>query len=222
MFQSWSTTQKGAAVTLSNGNLTAASNAASTYAPVYGAISHPASSRIYWEVTVRCGASNGDGVGIGNTSTSAANGQWLGIGTDSIGWYYLGAVFNGGSQVGTWGTFAGDGTPTILCFAADRVSNKLWGRSGVTGLWLNAAIGSQNPAVGSQVGGMTIPSGVLAAPIVPGVNGFDSATPDSFVGAFSEKAWSGTPPAGFSSIDPTFFALPTNAPLRQRTEMIGY
>lgn len=196
MVQTWSPTQKSPNITLSGGNLTASAGLAATDQPVF-ALNGVTVGKFYWEVVLN--SSGNSGAGIGNVSTSAANGQYIGIGTDTMGWYSTGSVLNNNAVLATIATFTH--VNSLLCQALDLTSatKKWWGRVGAAGNWNNDVIGNQNPATGT--GGLAVPAGILAAAVVPGADLFNSATPDTIIGRFASSSWTGTPPVGFIAFD---------------------
>lgn len=196
MTQTWDAGHTNAGMTLSGGNLTATATG-SSYLPFFAATG-VSSGKLYWELTASV-ASGSSNVGIGNISSSAAAGQWLGIGTDTIGWYPGSGIWNGGVQVASWGVYTNVSTPQLLGFSLDLVNNKIWGRVGAAGNWNNDIIANQDPA--NNLGGLTVPTGVLASLVVPGACGF--TTGDIFVGVFAAASWTGTAPVGFSAFDST-------------------
>ena len=195
MAQAWDPSHVSATIVLSGANLVATSNAAAT-ATVYAA-TPVTTGRYYWEVLVS-GAVANIAAGIGNVNSPPTGGSWQGLDATSLGWWTSG-VFSGGANVGTWATFV---SGNVLAFALDLISGRIWGRVGAAGNWNNAAIGSQNPAVGSQVGGLVIPVGVTAAAVVPGAN--LAAVSDVATGRFGAASWVGTPPVGFQDVDQVY------------------
>lgn len=192
--QTWSTTQKNAGSTLSNGNLTAScNNATSNNYPGF-ALAGATTGKYYWEVVVNFSTGGNQlQIGIGNTATSTTTGQYLGIGTDTIG-YGANGVLGYGSTTITVGTFV---SGNRICFALDLVNKALWVRVGTTGNWNNNA--SNNPA--TNTGGFAIPSTVYASPVVPAYNLCNNTIPDNVVASFSSASWAGAAPSGFVSMD---------------------
>jgi len=126
-----STVNKASAITLSNGNLTAASSNAADQAG-QGDTTIGAGVKRYWEITIN--SLTGDiGTGWGSTETFTS-GTYLGQETFTVGFYSGGGGFNSNAQFGTFLTFAaGD----IICWAFTgdtrawyRVNNGIWDNSG--------------------------------------------------------------------------------------------
>lgn len=120
--------------------------------PAYGAQEIMANA--YWEVVVTSPTSNnGSSIGLGPVNGAADSGDALLLwGEDGF------LASDGGYQnAGQWGTWT---NAALLCFALDRVNNKIYGRVGVSGLW-NAS-GTADPA--TNTGGLPIPASILAAP----------------------------------------------------------
>lgn len=199
MAQTWDSTHKAAVITLSSGNLIATATASGNDAPVYASLG-VSSGKFYWEVMLASDAQVG--AGIGNVSTNAANGEWLGLAADSVGWYSNGVVITGGNNTATWQSF---GSGVTLCFAMDLTSatKKLWGRLGATGNWNNDVIGNQNPA--ANTGGLAIPSFVTVAAVVAGASLKNNTLPDVATGVFAHGSWAGIPPPEFIGFDETAF-----------------
>lgn len=200
--QAWDQSHKSGSTFLSLDSLTATAKSftfsgfASQDQPVY-AIKTGAGGRFYWEVVLTAGASGSVGAGIGvtgSTPTRVLNSTYIGFQDSSIGWFASGGVFSNNGSLDTWATYTAISSTVRLCFALDLVSNKIWGRVGTAGPWNNAAIGSQNPAVGSQVGGTSLPT-ACRTNTVPGIQLFD--VNDTGVGVFASGSWAGTPPTGF-------------------------
>lgn len=195
--QTWSPTQKTVNITLSGGDLIATATVPTNDQPVY-ALNGVTVGKFYWEVVINAGGNCG--VGIGNTSTLAQNGNYVGKGTDTMGWYANGSVLNNNAVFATIATYTH--VNSLLCQALDLTSatKKWWGRVGAAGNWNNDVIGNQNPATGT--GGFTVPAGILAAAVVPGADLVDNTTPDTVIGNFSSNSWVGLAPSGFGPFDP--------------------
>lgn len=202
MVQQWNASQKNSDITLSGSpSLTATMTTTSNYATVYAAESNT-TGKFYWEMVLTgTGVTAGDsGAGIGNIASSTALGQYLGIGTDTLGWFaggnvYSNATSNGLANTG-WATYT---TPAHLCFALDMVNKLIWGRV-TNGNW--NANASANPATGTL--GTPIPSTVYAAAVVPGATVALIATPDTAAAVFAQASWTYVTPAGFGPFDPSY------------------
>jgi hypothetical protein len=87
-YATWNPSDKNANVTLSNGNLTAAGNNSSFYYPVRATIGK-STGKWYWEEFIDMAALSGFNYqvsGVGNSSASLANGQYVGANVNS--WAY--------------------------------------------------------------------------------------------------------------------------------------
>lgn len=189
MTQAWNPAQTATGIVLSGGNLIATGNA---NAGITFALESVSTGRYYWEITVATTAL----AGIGNTSSPFTTGNFPGdTSATTLGWYQNGSLFFNNATLTTWNTYASGNT---IAFAMDLSSVKLWGRVGAAGNWNNDVIGNQNPAVGSQIGGLGI-SGVTGSPVVP--MGYANAVNDVVTGKFDSGSWIGTPPTGFGPFD---------------------
>jgi hypothetical protein len=195
--EAWSFNQKSSTVALSGGDLVATTSTSGVDQPVYALDSvQSGTGRYYWEIVTN-GSTSTPGCGIGIYSSSVGA-DYVGRLPNSLGWYPNGTVVNNNAVLTNWATYGPTGS-VRLCFALDMVSLKIWGRVGAAGNWNNAAIGSQNPAVGSQVGGTALP-GAISFNVVPGVNLASSGDTATIVAA--PGSWVGTPPSGFGAIGP--------------------
>ena len=141
---------KNAAITLSNNNLTASTTSATFDNLVLSTnpLAAATAARLYVELTG--GANSGPGVGLSTQSTNLNS--YLGIDSQSIGWLFDGRVLFNNATVATIATYTG---AAILCLAFDLGTKKIWFRNGA-GNWNNDIPANQNPAIGSQVGGISI------------------------------------------------------------------
>jgi len=213
--QQWSPTQKNSAIVLGNLGLSAASTLAATNTEAF-ANNGVSSGLYYYEVVpTPYSATDGAATGLGNTSSSTANGAYLGSTSDTVQWAYGGGVVNGGNfSYGTWATWT---TGNVLCWAIDLTHHMMWGRVN-NGNWNNS--GTANPA--TNAGGLAIPAGVYASPLVPGLQFAQSG--DTFAAHFSSGSWTYTAPSGFGSMDAagaaTTLTLMTSPPTGQTLTVI--
>lgn len=187
----------------------------SAFHPGFAQLGVSSGKKVYWETVQTFGSANAS-VGIGNLSSSAATGQRLGAGADTIGYRTDGTVWNNGSQVATWAA-PGTGSNVRVCHAYDSVNNKYWTRVGAAGNWNNDVLANQNPA--TNTGGLAVPAAVqaqgsaqTAAVVVPAFNTY--AHGDTVTGVFASASFAGTPPSGFSPVASgatVFGALPSDA-----------
>src|SRR3954464_10302334 len=127
----WSTTDKSANITLSNGNLTAASTSVSAGA-VRSSTSKSTGNKIYFE-TVWNTAPSGANTACGITTGSAGLGS---IASSSIGAiiYPTGAISVNGAASGI--SLGAVTVGTTICFAVDLANSRFWVRLN-SGLWNN-------------------------------------------------------------------------------------
>jgi len=183
------------AVTLSGGNL-AATNTGTTSADQGARVasaSGKTTGKYYFEAKLTTSTIGGNrGVGIG---TSASTYTGLGNnGTTGIMTFVAGSTWSMGSSIHTWSSWS---VNVWHSFAFDLDTRKYWWRVASGGNWNNAAIGSQNPAVGSQVGGLTIPAGTMVPFVTFG--GTAGAANNVITANFGATAFTGTVPSGFTS-----------------------
>jgi len=182
-------------VTLSNGNLTAATTNFGWHS-ARGTLAH-VSGQYYCEATL---VSIVYGVGLGLCNATENLGSVLGGDDNAIMAFTnhsdsSSGVFYGGSIIGAIGTplfNVGD----VIGMAVDLTAQKVWFYNPAAGQWNGDVIGSQNPVGG--VGGYTtaaIQSG--SAPIFPAV-ALD-VTGDSVTINMGATGFANAPPAGFSA-----------------------
>jgi hypothetical protein len=88
MTQQWNSSQNNAANVLSSGNLVATNSTVPNYTPGYATETIGATELRYWEgVLTNPDANDAPGLGLGLTTSSIASGQYLGIGSDTIGYF---------------------------------------------------------------------------------------------------------------------------------------
>jgi hypothetical protein len=188
VFQQWNPTQTNSQISLSNGSLTAAMSGATNYVKTFG-LNSVTSGKYYFEIIVNF--SSFACVGLGNTSSTTSG--ILGAALNELGWQINGSVSNNAVVIGTWLSYTSGQT---LRIAFDLTLNSIWGAVGI-GPWNNSI--NANPVTG--IGGLPIPSGVFAVPVVPSVLLYQSTLPDHHVAYFSASNWSYTAPIGFNSMD---------------------
>lgn len=188
----WDATHMSVGVTLSNGNLTAA-----TTAGTKGVVGNtPLNGKVYFEYKLTAGAISGNqliGIApqnvdltriIGYTTPDAAGAQ-----TSGIKWYYNSAG-GAGSGGGPGGNLAVNG---FICIAYDSNTRKVWFRVGAAGLWNNASTATQDPA--NNIGGFIL-TGTQA--IYPA---FTSDLATTYTINFGSQTLGGAIPVGFLSVD---------------------
>jgi len=127
----WDPNNKGANVTLSGGNLTAA---ASNFNAVKSTIGRD-SGKYYWEIRIQTGSEWM--AGFGTPSATLTN--WIGSDAFGIGWYRTGGFWVNNTLQATYSAFT---TGDILNFALDGDNDKVF--IGKNGTWQNGG----NPATG--------------------------------------------------------------------------
>ncbi|MBP2303416.1 SPRY domain-containing protein [Azospirillum picis] len=174
----WSTSDKAASITLSNGNLTAASTASGDNI-VRAAPSIP-TGKFYWEEYVTTGGSS---LVVGITDAAAILTGYVGSTSGGYGYGNVGQKFNGGSGVGFGATFA---TGDVIGVAFDTATGKLWFSK--NGIWQS----SGDPASGANPA-FTATTGV-ARYIATSFGGSGGASNLRT----SPSAWSYSAPSGFA------------------------
>lgn len=181
VYSTWSPTDKDAAITLSNGNLTAASNTSSSTGVVRGSASKSA-GKLYFEQTSVTSAVTSH-FGLANGSA----GLTIHIGEDVNGWGYsdqLGGLIRNNASNAASG-FAGPATNDVVGIHVDFTNLKLYFRLNGTNL------GSMDPAAGT--GGLAFSAGSWF-PAFSAANNGSAATLN--VGA---SAFGTSPASGFSA-----------------------
>lgn len=172
-------------ITLSGGNLTAATTASGGGVRTIGAVT---TSKWYWEYTCTTWSASVS-VGVANASAtlssvalSGSNACWVsGSGSTTL---------NGSNPGVSFGTIT---SGSVVCVALDLVNNTIWFRVGAAGNW-NAS-GTANPA--TNTGGMSV-----AAFVSTGLFGLlcDTGQAGNSVTAnFGASAFTGAAPSGFTS-----------------------
>lgn len=180
MATTWNPSDKGSAITLSNGNLTAAWSSSAN--SVRCTASASGTDKRYWEITVDT-TNNELAIGVANATfdvTSAGNP--LGINVNSTAWYDLntGNVnYNGVSQ-GSLGTAANN---DIISLAYDAGAGTL--------------VFKRNNGTGVTVTSTHLPTGAL----FPAVGGTGNASSVQVTANFGATAFTYTPPTGYSGFD---------------------
>lgn len=137
----WSPTDIGASITLSNGNLTGTRTTSASWYAVRGQVMYKSSGKWYWEVTVSSGGDGYDIIGIG---TAAENLTYPGSSTNGYGYQGLnGRKYYGGAYT-SWGSTFGVGD--TIGVALDLDEGKIWwSKNGVWQVSGDPGAGS-NPA----------------------------------------------------------------------------
>jgi hypothetical protein len=182
----WNPSDKSASLTLSGGNLVAASNTGGTAGGVRGTRSIT-SSKAYCEIACTYSGISDNFIGVAPaakslTSTGGVGSAWVNV---FGGWMYI----NSNSNSGNIGFFnSGD----LLCIALDQVNRRLWFRRN-NGTWNNS--GTADPA--TNTGGFDVSAlftSAAAYPIAVFVDINLSNTINAGASAFAQ-----TVPSGFVS-----------------------
>ena len=184
----WNPSDKNAAITLSNGNLTY-SGANNADAGVRS-IASRSSGKYYWELTLDA-FQNGVAIFAGIASASWGL-DHMSSSAQSIGWRDNGKVQQDGSDLATIESWSGG---TVLGFALDLDNAKIWFRKD-GGNWNNDA--GANPATntnGIAVSGLT--GAVYAGGDVGLVGGGATTT---ITANFGATAFAQTAPSGFGNL----------------------
>jgi hypothetical protein len=179
----WNPADKSANITLSGGDLNAATSQLFAQNAVR-AIASAYSGKKYWEITV--GALSSGAAGVANSS--AALGSFIGD-ANGVGWGSNGDVSTGGGGGTTWVPWD-DGD--VLCLALDLDNNRLWGRVGA-GNWNNNA--SADPATNTL--GHNISA--ITGPFFPAISMRCTGGTDDMTANFGATAYAQTPPSGFGN-----------------------
>ena len=187
--------------TLTNSNLTFTQGSSTgVYTPFIG-LNSVSTGKWYWEYIITTCATDSDiAFGFANTSQTFADGDYMGITTNSIGWFHFIPYDGTGAfeenSVTTFGLIAGFRQGDVTAIALDLVNHKWWGRVN-GGAWNVGSSGTQDPA--TNQGGRAIPSSVYASPVAPAAN--TNSFGDVVTGRFTSASWSGVAPTGFASFD---------------------
>jgi hypothetical protein len=187
----WNASAKNGHITLSNSNLTAtADGTISNHAAVLSTKSASGSQNVYWETTAVFVDNSFQGLGIGNSSITFADGDYLGVSTHGMNYFSGGAVYVNGASVTT---LAGYSTSSVIGSALSIPNNKIWFTlNGTT--WNNDIIANQNPV--GNVGGLNLTTiGVGAGPYFAGCSVLQ--TTDAFTANFGATSFTYSVPTGF-------------------------
>jgi hypothetical protein len=187
----WNPADKGADITLTNGNLTATDNnvPAGNFMSVRAIASH-SSGKFYYETTTTTVGGTSALPGMGNSTASLT--AFLGADANAVSFWPSGTVDINNTIVTTIQTWA---TGDTVGIAVDLTAQLIWFQTthlGVAGNWNNS--GTANPATG--VGGVSI-STMAAGPYFPMVMVHDTTC--SHAANFGATAYTQTPPSGFGN-----------------------
>ncbi len=191
----WNPTDKTAGITLSNGNLTAASSASSN---AVRAVDRQITGKFYWEtIFTTVSTVYGFGAALGDAALSTM----YTTPSNAVILYASGQIWVNGVNSGvTLGSVAG----VTACVALDVTNRLFWARSGAAGNWNNSA--SANPATG--VGGVSLNSFNILATLFP-VAVFGGGALN-LTANFGDSAFVGAVPSGFTSGFPAGATITNN------------
>ncbi len=177
----WNSSDKGANVILSNGNLTAAMNGVTQGVRATTGVS---AGKYYWEIKHDSVAAN-IMVGIANASQSLNT--WFGSSLNSVAMQLTNGMVYKNSSVQT--TYNGSSQNDIIMVAVDLTNNMIF--FGENGTWH----GSSDPATGTN------PAATFTAGIwYPAYSDSGGAGNTQVTARFSESQWSYSAPAGYGMV----------------------
>jgi hypothetical protein len=206
-FPVWSPIDKGT-VTVSEGN-TAAVPAADVHA-IRATMAIPSSGKWYWEIAV---SALGYGTGIGIADNVSVN--TTGPSSAATRTYQFGSWFNsfngGVVQYGTsqavlagtnWTAASQPAANDIIMVAVDMDNGSMW--VGKNGTWFNSS-GTANPATNTDPRWTSL----TGTTWFPYMAGYGTASPVTCRANFGQRAFSYTPPTGFSALNTANLAAPS-------------
>jgi len=189
-YATWSTTDKSANVTLTNGNLTAATT--SGLNPGVRGNTGKSSGKYYWEATMTDWSGASAGIGLATAAApfgALQTGQAVATkaGGGANGAIYIDGSYSG-SKISTFAPVNGD----IAGIAVDLTAGLIWFRLVPSGNWNNNA--AANPATGAN--GVSL--GAMAGSVLFPVYGASSIQ-TGITANFGASAFVGAVPSGFTS-----------------------
>ena len=187
MAVTWNPSDKGANVTLSNGNMSAEANAAN--ADSVRATTSKSSGKWYWEILIDRNTVDGNTVGAGTSSASLVEVP----GYDANGYGYNSAS---GEKIhsNSWVAYGSDFTTNdIIGIALDLDNGKIWFAKN------NVWQASGNPATGTNAA-YTGLSGIFF-PMYSPKSEYDPDPPDKATARFTAAAQTYSSPSGFSAFE---------------------
>jgi hypothetical protein len=162
--------------------------------------------KFYWETSVTSSSfANNCIQGIGNTGSSAADFQYIGVGPDTCGVFGTGTASDFYYNAGlVWAS------STFVVVSGDRIGHALDLVNGLywieditlaSGWYGSSGSVTGNPA--TQNNGFVLLSGITANPVVPALSLKNSG--DVGNGYFLPALWLGTPPSGFVALSHPVF-----------------
>lgn len=185
VFTTWDPANKGAQVTLSNGNLTISFTGTTNYNIVRALIGHSIGA-YYWEIK---STSAQNFVGLSNSSAPLTS-TTVFLGADVNGW-------GQGSGGGTWHSNVNSGLGTayttndFLNLAFDATNGRLW--VGKNGTWMN---GGTTPSTSAATGALFTG---ISGTIFPTWGSNGTGDVESAIANFGATPFNNTVPAGFTA-----------------------
>jgi hypothetical protein len=179
----WNPVDKDAAITLSNGNLTATASGTSAVRANGG----QSGGKFYWEITATTFLNSASFVGLATAAAVFAN-SYSQTGVSGI--TRSGLLYVDNSALTTLGA---SNSGTVICFAVDLTAKLIWIRYGAAGQWNGS--GTANPTTGT--GGYStgaIGGGTAAYPYFS-----ENGVGDAVIANFGASAFVGAVPSGFTS-----------------------
>lgn len=208
MSTSWNPLDKGPGTSLT-GPANLAASRSSSGNELCRAVHPLGSGKYFWSYKITA-TNNNECNGVGIATASASTGGYCGHTAASLGYYSDTGNVYGLANDTVYTTLAAPLLNGNIDVAVDTIIKKLWFRLN-NGGWLNAAIGSQNPATG--LGGISL-AALSGTPIYPA---FTLADPgNASLAAFSSGSWPYAAPAGFTEVNPS-----APAKVRTRAFIIG-
>jgi hypothetical protein len=194
----WSATNKSAAATLSNSNLTGSHNGGSGDNAM-GRSDTILTGKTYYELTVNQDTNASSGPGLANaTEVYNVSGRWPGQTVNTVGFYSDGSVYHNWGSTGTTHAtgYATYTTGSRLGIAVDIPNGKIWIRVN-NGNWNNNA--AHDPA--TNTGGLDFASLIGTGNIYHLFNVHTGGTPGQVTANFGASSFVDTPPSGFVAVD---------------------
>lgn len=180
----WNPSDKSAQITLTNGNLTAATTGSGSDNLVRSTTSQT-TGKLYFEETF---GSTGSETAIGLANSTASLTAFLGTDNNGIGIYQSGHIFRNGSNVLSGPSFT---TGDVIGVAIDFGAGLIWFRNNSSPSTWNGG-GSADPATG--VGGLSLSA--ITGPFFACCDTFSSGHPQT--ANFGQSGFGQTPPTGYS------------------------
>jgi hypothetical protein len=183
----WNPADKATAITLSNGNLTAAQTASGGSFESLRAIASHLGGKFYHEIHLDTAAGANLILGIAD-ATETMNGNFVGQTLDSLGYDKSGAILVNSATVATIQASVQGNT---VCIATDLTNSNIWFRTNA-GNWNNS--GTANPA--TNTGGISL-GGLSSVAVFPAATTL--ALSDQVTANFGATGYAQSAPSGFGN-----------------------